>query len=346
MCSRSNRCYGPADDEEYDRQQEGFKAIYDLIDSARTIAVCSHTSPDGDALGSALGLLEIIESQWPKAQVVPLLADDAPVPRIYRFLPGAQSFVCPSAYEGTPDLFIAVDLSEMGRLNAAQDVCKRARAVAIMDHHPTHHPIPAKGSVIRSNAAAAGVIVSEFALFAGATITPSMAQNLMCAVVTDTGKFQYQNSDAEAFEIASLLVSSGASPSEISLNVYQSFRLPFLHLKSLIMGRIKTFERGRIAYSYATQNDLDRTGADLDECDGLIDVVRSVEGSEIALFLKMVPGGKVRGNLRAKGSHDISSVARLMGGGGHKAAAGFTYEGDIDEALAAVLPPLRELLKG
>ena len=106
-----------------------------------------------------------------------------------------------------------------------------------------------------------------------------------------------------------------------------------------------TFEQGRIAYSYATQNDLERTGADLDESDGLIDVVRSVEGSEIALFLKAVTDDKVRGNIRSKGAHDVSKVARLMGGGGHKAAAGFTYEGDIDEALAAVLPPLRKLLK-
>ena len=110
------------------------------------------------------------------------------------------------------------------------------------------------------------------------------------------------------------------------------------------MGRIKTFEDGRIAYSYATQNDLERTGADLDESDGLIDVVRSVEGSEIALFLKKIPNGQVRGNLRSKGEHDVSVVANLMGGGGHKAAAGFTFDGDIDEALATVLPLLRVLL--
>ena len=136
----------------------------------------------------------------------------------------------------------------------------------------------------------------------------------------------------------------GANPSEVSLNVYQSFRLSFLHLKSLVLGRVTTFEHGRIAYSYATQTDLGRTGADLDECDGLIDVVRSVSGSEVALFLKKIPGGKVRGNLRSKGAHDVSSVARIMGGGGHRAAAGFTYEGDVDEALTVVLPHLRALV--
>ena len=189
------------------------------------------------------------------------------------------------------------------------------------------------------------MIVAEFAVFLGVEITPSMAQSLLCAIMTDTGRFQYQNADGESFKVASMLVDSGASPSEVSLNVYQSFRLQSLHLKALVLGRIRTFEGGRIAYSYATQNDLERTGADLDECEGLIDAVRSVEGSEIALFLKVVPGGKIRGNLRSKGLHDVSSVARLMGGGGHRAAAGFTYEGDLDEVLAAVLPALRELVR-
>lgn len=335
--------YEPADPEQAQYQRDGFARIARLIEDASTIAICAHTSPDGDALGSVLGLMHIIRNRWPHAIVTPLLADDAPTPRIYQFLPGSDELVYASAYDVAPDLFIAVDLSEMGRLNLAQEVCGRAHAVAVMDHHPTNNPIQGT-CVIRPSAAAAGVIVAEFGLFAGVELNADMAQCLMCALVTDTGRFQYQNSDREAFQIASRLVESGASPSDISLNVYQSFRLASLHLKSLVMGRITTFEKGRIAYSYATSNDLERTGADLDECDGLIDVVRSVEGSEVALFLKKVPGGKVRGNLRSKGGHDVSSVARSMGGGGHKAAAGFTYEGDIDEALAAVLPRLRKLL--
>jgi phosphoesterase RecJ-like protein len=342
MSSQDSKQYGPSSTQELEYQERGFDDIASLIDAAQSIAICAHTSPDGDALGSALGLTHIIEQRWPQARVTPLLADDAPAPRIYQFLPGAERLVRACAYQEDPDLFIAVDLSESHRLNEAQDVCKRAKNVAIIDHHPCEHPF-CEAAVIRPSAAAVGVLIAEFALQMGAQITADVAQNLMCAVVTDTGRFQYQNADAESFRIASLLVDKGASPSDISLNVYQSFRLSFLHLKSLVLGRITTFEHGKIAYSYATQNDLERTGADLDECDGLIDVVRSVSGSEVALFLKKVPGGMVRGNLRSKGTHDVASVARLMGGGGHRAAAGFTFEGDVDEALATVLPHLRRL---
>ncbi len=334
---------GPCDPQERTRQTEGFEQVARILEGARSVVVCAHTSPDGDALGSQLALAEIIRTRWPGATVHTLLADNRPAPHIYGFLPGFDGLVTPDGFDLDVDVFVAVDLSDPKRLNEARAVCERAHRVAVMDHHP---PLEGFGdaTVVRTGAAAAGVIICEFALHLGIDITQTMAQNLMCAIVTDTGRFQYQNTDAESFEVASLLVSKGASPAEISLNVYESFGLRFLHLKSLVLGRITTFAGGRIAYSYATRSDFERTGANLDESDGLIDAVRSVEGSEVALFLKAVPGGKVRGNLRSKGSLDVSRVAKLMGGGGHRAAAGFTFEGSVDEALVNVLPPLRELL--
>jgi phosphoesterase RecJ-like protein len=323
-------------------QEDLFDAIAYLIGEAQTIAICAHTNPDGDALGSQLALKLLIEQRWPRKEVVCLLADDDPCPRIYTFLAGADELVAASAYEGDPDLFINVDLSQANRLNHGEQVMRRAKTVAIIDHHPCEKPY-GDAALIRPDAAAAGVIVAEFAEHLGLEITPDVAQCLFCAIATDTGRFQYQNADAEAFQVASKLVSCGANPSEVSLNVYQSFRLQFLHLKSLVMGRVTTFEHGRIAYSYATVADIERTGASLDESDGLVDVVRSVAGSEIALFLKEVPGGKVRGNLRSKGDHDISGVARALGGGGHRAASGFTIEGGVDDALCAALPLLKAL---
>lgn len=324
-------------------QREKFAKISELIEAASEIVVCAHTNPDGDALGSGLALAQLICQQWEGKHVTNLLADDGPIPRLYRFLPGADTFVHVDEYEGDPDLFIAVDLSIASRLNRGQEVMERAKHVAILDHHPTDNPF-GDVALIRSDAAAAGVVIAEFALYLGASITPDIANCLFCAIVTDTGRFQFQNADSEAFECASMLVDAGASPSMISLNVYQSFRLAYLHLESVVMGRIVTFSGGRIAYSYATRTDLERTGASPDECDGLIDIVRSVEGAELALFLKETSDGKVRGNLRSKGELDISGVARAMGGGGHKAAAGFTSDCGIDATLAAVLPQLQAVL--
>lgn len=323
-------------------QAPSFDEITRLLEGARTIAICAHTSPDGDALGSELALLELIESTWPDKRVSALLADDDVVPRIYDFLPGAERLVRASDYHDDPDLFVCVDLSQPDRLNEARSVLERSARVAVLDHHPANAPFWDAG-VVRPEAAAAGVIVAEYALHLGAGLTPTMAQNLLCALVTDTGRFQYQNANGEAFRVASALVDAGASPSDVSLHVYQSDRLSYLHLSATVMGRITTFEHGRIAYSYATTADLEANAVPVAECDGLVDIVRRVDGCEVALFLKEVPGGKVRGNLRAKSDRDISVVAREMGGGGHPAAAGFTVEGDIDHALAVVLPKLRAL---
>lgn len=327
-----------------DEQEALFDEIARLIGDAGTIAICAHTNPDGDALGSELALKMMIESRWPGREVACLLPDDAPCPRIYTFLPGADQLVPASAYAIDPDLFVSVDLSVASRLNHGERVMRRAGTVAVIDHHPCDSPY-GDVALIRPSAAAAGVLVAEFAEHLGIEITRDIAQCLFCAIATDTGRFQYQNADEEAFKVASMLVARGASPSEVSLNVYQSFRLQFLHLKSAVMGRITTFDHGRIAYSYATIADIERTGANLDESDGLVDVVRSVAGSELALFIKEVPGGRVRGNLRSKGHYDISGVARALGGGGHCAASGFTLEGSVDDALCAALPLLKALFE-
>ena len=326
-------------------QSARFDELSEVIDESQTIAICAHTSPDGDAIGSTLGLAEVIETVWPEKSVTCLLADPGPIPRVYRFLPGTERLVHVVDYHVDPDLFICVDLSHPSRLNEAETVLRRSLRVAVLDHHPASEQFWDAG-VVRPDAAATGVIITQFAFHVAHSISDTIAQNLFCAVVTDTGRFQYQNADCEAFETASILVDAGASPSEVALRVYQSDRLAYMHLESKVLGRITTFEHGRIAYSYTTTADLEATGVSVDECDGLIDIVRCVEGSEVALFLKEVPGGKVRGNLRSKNDLDISSVARELGGGGHKAAAGFTIEADIDEALSVTLPKLVALFDG
>ena len=317
-----------------------------LIEQAHEIVVCAHTNPDGDALGSGLALSQLIEARWPHKHVVNLLADNGIcVPRIYAFLPGAGSFVHPAEYLSIPDLFICVDLPTASRLGDARGVMERSVHTAVVDHHPLEEPF-ADVQLNRTSAAAAGVLVAEYAARLKVPLSRAMATNLLCALVTDTGRFQYQNSDPEAFAVASALVDAGANPADVSLHVYQSFRQEYLHLQALVLGRVTTFDHGKIAYSYCQLSDLERTGAHQDECDGLVDIVRTVDGAQVCLFLKETEDGKIRGNLRSKGAHDISGIAHAMGGGGHKAAAGFSATGSIDEVLDVVLPMLRALVDG
>ena len=195
-----------------------------------------------------------------------------------------------------------------------------------------------------TSAAATAVLVYELLDAAGWPCTPDIASCLLTGLMTDTGRFQYQNANPSAFACASRLVDAGAQPARIALEVYQSQRIEYLHLESIVMSRIETHACGRVAYSYAFASDLVECGVKPAECDGLVDIVRQVDGSELCLFLRESEPGVVRGNLRSKGKLDISGIAVELGGGGHAAAAGFTFHGTVAEAAETVLPKLEALL--
>lgn len=320
-----------------------WQGVIEYIEGAHSIAISGHTNPDGDALGSLLGLGSSIRAQFPEKRVDFLLADDGSIPRIYRFLPYADELEPAVNHEGDYDLFISVDVPTLERLADSAAVAKRARGRVVIDHHPTCEEF-GDITVRVTSAAATAVLVEELLNVAGWPCTPQIASCLLTGLMTDTGRFQYQNANPSAFACASRLVDAGAQPARIALEVYQSQRLEYLHLESIVMSRIETHARGRVAYSYAYAGDLEECGVKPAECDGLIDIVRKVDGTELCLFLREVEPGVVRGNLRSKGALDISGIAVELGGGGHAAAAGFTFRGTVAEAAQTVLPKLEALL--
>lgn len=321
-----------------------WEGVIEYIEGARTIAISGHTNPDGDALGSVLGLGASIRAQFPDKRVDFLLADDGSIPRIYRFLPFSGELEPATRHRESYDLFISVDVPTLERLEDAAAVAKRARGRVVIDHHPTREEF-GDITVRVTSAAATSVLVEELLNAAGWPCTPEIASCLMTGLVTDTGRFQYQNANPSAFACASRLVDAGAQPALIALEVYQSQRIEYLHLESIVMSRIETCACGRVAYSYAFASDLRECGVKPAECDGLVDIVRQVDGTELCLFLRESEPGVVRGNLRSKGKLDISGIAVELGGGGHAAAAGFTYHGTVQEAAAVVLPKLEALLR-
>lgn len=317
--------------------------VIEYVEDAQAIAISGHTSPDGDALGSVLGLTLTLRAQFPEKHIDALLADDGNIPRIYRFLPGAETLSPAVHHADRYDLFISVDAPTLERLEDSAAVAKRAMGRVCIDHHPAREEF-ADVTVRVPSAAATSVLVSELLDAAGWPLTSDIATCLLTGVMTDTGRFQYQNANPSAFACASRLVDAGAQPSKIALEVYQSQRLEYLHLESVVMSRIDTRCNGRVAYSYALAEDLSSRGVKPAECDGLIDVVRQVAGTELCLFLRESEPGVVRGNLRSKGKVDISGIAVELGGGGHAAAAGFTFHGTVKEAADRVLPMLEALL--
>lgn len=322
-----------------------FERIAACINTARTVAISGHTDPDGDALGSVLALMGIIQTRWPHVRVQPLLANNRPVMATYRFLPGAERFVSASSYDEVPDLFISVDTPMPERLCDSQAVFERALHTAAFDHHPTMEPF-AEVNYLRASAASVGDIIYDFMTYLAVEPSPAVATAILTAVLTDTGRFQYQNTNAHALEVASAMVAAGASCAEVSENVYQSYSLAALKLRERALAHLATDPDGWVAFGHVTQEDLAAVGATVEDCDSLIDVPRSLRGAYACLFVREQPDGTVRGSVRSKVDWlDVSAVARRFGGGGHRAAAGFTANGPIEQAIKAAVAALLEQIR-
>lgn len=310
--------------------------IEEIAEHLRTLdsfALCGHVSPDGDCIGSALGLSHALRMLGKKTTC--LLAADASIEPGLRFLPGADELIYAGDYDETPDAFIALDVPTIERIKDAAVVHDRAGVRITIDHHAVDTTM-AELSYTDPDAPACGMLVWDLIRAFG--IEPPRESAICCytALMTDTGRFQYQNTSAEAFRYAMEMVRCGANPADASQNVYQSRSEASFALEAVMLSRLFKDPAGRWAISFVTRDDMERTGAVKSDTETLIDTVRSMAGIQVACILREQEG-EVRGSLRAKGDDvDVSVLARRIGGGGHKAAAGFTYKGTLDGALKDV----------
>lgn len=315
------------------------KALVALPAGTR-VATCGHLNPDGDCRGSVLGITLALRSLG--LECTPILAEDAPAKGQYAFLPGTDGYATPGVYaesKGAPDVFFALDVPNSDRLKDAEALFNEAGLTIGVDHHPDTEDY-ASVTVSDPAAAATGILVWELIGLLGVKPTPEMATCCYLALMTDTGRFQYQNTDARALSSASSMVAAGASPSLCAREAYQNRSIASLKLDSLTVDRMVVGVDGRFAYSWVTPEDMERLGATKDDVDGLTDILRSLQGVAIAAILRVQGDGTIRGSLRAKDDTDVSAVAHEFDGGGHRAAAGFTYTGSLDALIAR----LEELL--
>lgn len=305
---------------------------------ATSIVVAAHVRPDGDAVGSVLGMTLALRACGLPA--VPTLADDRPAPATYAFLPGHSLYV-PAADLEPPDVFVALDTPVADRLGAARPLMEASSEVVILDHHPDARPYGAH-FICDPTMAATGQIVWRFLEALDVTPTPEIAQPLYVALLTDTGRFSYDNTSPAALRVAAEMLEAGVDPAETARLVYQERTAASLELEALALSRLRTTNQGRVAWTYLTDEDFSTTGALPEEAEHLPDAIRVLGGIDVAVLLRQ-KADEVRGNLRSKTGHDVAAVARHFGGGGHKAAAGFTV---ASSTVPAVLDQLLPLLPG
>lgn len=302
---------------------------------ATSVVVCAHVRPDGDAVGSALGMtLALRENGIP---AVPTLANVEPPPTTYSFLPGFGLYV-PAEQLEAPEVFVSLDSPNPDRLGIAKPLEEAAGTVVVFDHHPDATEFGAV-NVLDATATATGELVWRFAK---ALDTPPSAEVALCCyvgLITDSGRFSYDNTTARALRDAAEMIDAGVDPSETARLVYQNRSKAALDIEARAMSRLTVVNGGRVGYAWVTDEDFDELGVLPEEAEPLPDAVRVLGGIDVAVLLRQ-HGDEVRANLRAKTGFDVGAVARHFGGGGHHAASGFTFQGTIDELLPVLLPLL------
>lgn len=295
--------------------------------------ICGHVNPDGDCIGSVLGMTDILRSLGKKVQ--PVVALTGPLDPALRAMPGAEALVDVKDAKPT-QAFITVDATADERLgDAAASLRSQAALQIVIDHHEVR-ACKADLCRIESDAASTTCLVWELACAAGVSLTPELATCCYTGLMTDTGRFQYQNADARAFRLASQMVSCGIDVSRISQEHFQNKTVAALRIEALAVDRMEFLQDEWAVISWVSTSDMERLGARREDCEGIINALRSLGSISVACVLKEYEQGLVRGSLRSKDGTDVARIAAAFGGGGHKAAAGFTLSCTLEEALVEV----------
>jgi bifunctional oligoribonuclease and PAP phosphatase NrnA len=313
--------------------QTDMQAVVAALRDNDRFVVTSHEAPDGDALGSLLGAGLALRELG--KDVVMFLGGPAPLPGEYRFLDiERQGLSRTRPADFGERVLVAVDCASKSRVGAEPDVVDAAPFTINIDHH---HDNPRFGdlNLIVPDASSTGEVLSDVFKELGVALTPEIAQALYIALVTDTGRFQYANTTPKALRLAADLVEAGADVHRVFQGVYENVQFAKLKLLARALERARVLEGGEIVVSHLLRDDFEAVGASEPYSEGIIDVLRSVEGSAVSALIREPPrdGAPARKvSLRSSVDEvDVSAIARKSGGGGHRGAAGFSSDLSVDE---------------
>ena len=296
------------------------------------ILLLTHVNPDGDALGSLLGLGTGLQSL---GKTVTMYNRDG-VPEQYSFLPGAEQVVTSLGRADEYDAVVMLDCHNLSRAGDDAESMAGANFLGALDHH-VNHDEPGTDFVIDARAAATGEMVYHFLRALDVEITRDIALNLFVALTTDTGSFSFDNTTPGALVTAADLVRAGAAPWDVFSHLYMARSRGRLDLLGAALSNVEFFYQGRIGVLTVTAEMMAAAGADGVDADGFVEYPRSVKGVELAAFFREDGPGTYKVSLRSRGLVNAAELARSFGGGGHERAAGLTVYGTLAEAKNKVI---------
>lgn len=315
----------------------------ELVHRHQRFLLTTHIRPDGDALGSMLGLAYALERLGKQTRTV--VASMTP-PR-YHFLDPqrkVERFHLPGDAYRDAEAVVVLDTGAWGQLADFGTFLRTLDCPkAVIDHHQTQDDLGAV-RFVDTTAEACGRLVCEAVQALGVAPDERLATLLFVALAMDTGWFRHANTTAASYELASKLTAAGAKPDFLYDVLYEQNSLARLKLSGVALSRLQTSDRGLLAWSEIRLSDYEATGATPQDSEDLVNYTRSVSGVELGLFFMEQPRGGVKVSFRARSRVDVARLAEQFGGGGHRLAAGATLMTNLDDARARVLAAARTAL--
>jgi len=306
--------------------------VVELIENKNAFAITTHFKPDGDGVGSSLGLYWLLRSLGKSADVI--VHGDVPI--AYRSLPGADEIRNVTAVDGAYDAIFVIECSDLERPGIAG---LDSEFTVNIDHHATSEHF---GTInwIDSTASAVGEMIYNLCKAIGGRITREIAECVYMALVTDTGSFHFSNTSDRTLKVASELIKAGALPSKIGEAVYNNYPWSRIELMRRVLGTVKRDALGKIAILRQTIEMGEDSGSVDGDNNGFVNIPLAARDVVAAIYMREVGEKRFRASLRSKGDINVARVAERFGGGGHRNAAGLKIDGDWDEAEKKIVDEL------
>jgi len=302
--------------------------------------IVTHVNPDGDAVGSLLGLhlalREMGKISWPVAS--------EQFPELYDFLPGRDALITDvTRVNEPPKWIVSLDVASKERISG--DIVRFADKVQLIniDHHPTN---PGFGELnfIVPGASSTAELAYKVLKETGYKLSRDAGKCLYTGLVTDTGCFRFAGVNSETLLLGAELLAAGFDSFEVTRYLYEEFPLRRLRLEQLVFERIEILLEGRLVLSTLYHTDFDRLGAHMSETENLVNRLRECKGVEVGVLITEMPDKVIRMSFRSKGNLDISAVAKSIGGGGHRHAAGARSNLPLPEAKEKIIQAIQTAL--
>jgi len=305
-----------------------WQPVIEAIRTASHIVLTTHCNPDGDGIGSQLALFGALQAAGKHVR----MHNRDGVPRIYEFLEHAAD-VTRGDWPGDcePDVIISLDCGAKSRLGMPDKFFTPATLINI-DHHASNQSF-GDINIVDARYCATGAMIFDLLLAMQVPLNASSAAAMYAAVLTDTASFRLASATADVYRMAASLIEAGAEPWPISVGIYESRHLAGLKVMTACLNTLELHDGGRSAWVYVDRDMYEQSGADVEDTEGLIDYARSIDGVEVAVFVRIDESrdGCWKVSFRGKIHADVGSLAAGLGGGGHRHAAGCLMRGSLEE---------------